>query len=231
MKHLLFALILLLQTNLTLALDTVTHPAPKEPKYIASTWYETLKKQIPLPPKKADKAQKEDETTLLKLQKNRTVTDCERAKSEIFVSLENFFGKPNGPLEPEKLRALVPFFDSIRNDADYFVQKLKVDFPRDRPFVYLKEINPCVAKEVTKAYPSGHGTISKLYAMILSDFFPGTNAQLDERSKKIGEDRVLAGMHHPTDIEAGRKIADLIYQELQKSEKYQRAFNEAKRKL
>lgn len=215
--------------NALFAAEYVQHPKPKEPEYINPEWYSTLKRQVDAVPAKNSETQKEDEKVLFHLQKGRTVEDCERAKSEIFVSLENFFAKPLGPIEKEKLTPLAPFFEKLRNDGDFFVQQLKVDFPRDRPFVYLKKINPCVSKEVTKAYPSGHAVLSRLYAIVLGDLFPNEKIKLVERANQIAEDRVLVGMHHSSDIEVGKKIAVLLYGELQKSERYQSEFKKLKK--
>jgi acid phosphatase (class A) len=211
--------------------DTVIHPVPKEPIYLNSNWYDTLKSKLPPPPKKNSPEQKRDESILQKHQATRSPADCERAKTEIFVSLKNFFGKPNGPLDDKVSEKLAPFFEQLRNDGDYFVQLLKKDFPRERPFLYIAMIEPCVGKEVTGAYPSGHAVLAKLYELVLADFFPKEKAALTKRGKQIGDDRVLSGMHHPSDVESGRRIGELIYEELKKSKKYLSDFEENRKKL
>lgn len=223
---LLFSLFVLFLIPVTFALesDVVHHPAPKKPVYLDESLYETVQKQLTPPPAKNSPEQKKDEETLLRFQKDRKKEDCDRAKSEVLVSLENFFGTPYGPLTKEEVKILSPFFDQVRNDGDFFIQKLKKDFPRDRPFLYVKNLTPCVAKEVTKSYPSGHAMLSELFKLVLNEFYPQYLARLETRARQIAEDRVLAGMHHPTDIEAGRALAKVVFKELKKSEKYQDDF-------
>jgi acid phosphatase (class A) len=211
--------------------EVVHHPAPKKPQYVGEDLYAGFKKQLPLPPSKGSEKQKQDEEELFQLQKTRTPEDCERAKSEIFVSLENFFGLPHGPVKKSDAQILTPFFEQIRNDGDYFIQKLKKDFPRQRPFLYLKEISPCVSKEVTGAYPSGHAVLSKLFALILGDFYPDQKEKLDARAKQIADDRILVGMHHRSDIEAGQSLAAIIYGEFKKSSKYSSEFKKLQDQL
>jgi acid phosphatase (class A) len=111
----------------------------------------------------------------------------------------------------------------VRNDADYFIQRLKIDFPRQRPFLYVPGLEPCVLKEVTGAYPSGHAAISRLQALILSRLYPERSQALFARARAIGQSRVLSGMHHPSDIRAGEELAEKLYGEFGKSESFQRA--------
>lgn len=221
-----FILPLLLLTNVAFAEDDgfVHHPTPKDPVYIKASKYEVFKSQLPALPQPNSQEQLSDEKELFHLQNTRTSQECALAKEEVLVSLKSFYGEPRGSLKDADVNKLTGFFEQVRNDGDYFIQRMKKDFPRERPFNYIKGLSPCVAKEVTLAYPSGHAALSKLYALILSDFFPADKAKFEARAIEIGRHRVLSGMHHPTDIESGRKLAELIYKELKKSKKYQDDF-------
>lgn len=220
----LFFLCLFVQSAYTTPSGVVHHPAPKEPVYVKSDWYPTLKKTLAPLPSKGSPQQKLDEEELLKFQKSRSQADCEQAKIEVFVSLQNFFGAPNGPISESTARKLTPFFEQLRNDGDYFIQRLKKDYPRQRPFLYISGLEPCVPREVTGAYPSGHAVLSKLFALVLTDMFPNQKEVLETRAKLIADHRILSGMHHRSDIDAGRQLATLIYEELKKSPKYQSDF-------
>lgn len=215
--------IMVFLANVSFAEDKefVHHPPPKEPVYFKTSLYESFKKQIPVPPPLKSAEQEADEKELFSLQSSRTEADCAQAKNEVFVSLRSFYGAPRGSLNDKNIQALNDFFEQMGNDANYFIQRMKKDFPRQRPFLYIKGINPCVPKEVTGAYPSGHATLSKLFASILTDFFPADKEKFEKRAIEIGKHRVLSGVHHPTDIESGRKLGDLIYEVLKKTKKYQ----------
>ncbi len=229
LKALVFTAFLQLINMVALGNENVIHPAPKEPKLISSTLLPSLKKELTPPPGQKDQAQKEDENELLSLQKSRTSEDCKRAASEVIVSVNSFFGPPYGPMDSASATKLAPFFEQVRNDADYYIQLLKKEFPRQRPFLYMKDISPCVPKEVTGAYPSGHSTIAKLYALILSDLYPNKRETLLKRADQIALDRVVVGMHHPTDIRTGKKLGELIYAELKKSKIFLDALSTVKK--
>jgi acid phosphatase (class A) len=210
--------------------DVVRHPVPKDPVYIDASWYDTLQAQFPPPPSKGDERQRRDEDELIRSQGERTASDCAEAKSEVSVSLAAFFGPPHGPLDATAVARLKPFIERIGNDGDFFIQKLKTKYPRQRPFAYVENVRPCVPKEVTDAYPSGHATLSRLFALILGDLYPEHREALDLRARQIGAHRVLSGMHHPSDIVAGRDIGDLLYKRLRLSPQFQSDF-EAERSL
>jgi acid phosphatase (class A) len=123
------------------------------------------------------------------------------------------------------------FLLRVRGDIGPFVGGLKKDFPRQRPHLQMKNVNPCVEKDDSGAFPSGHGTLSKLYAMILTELLPSLKEKLERRAIEIGENRIIAGAHFSSDIESGRTLADLLYPEFTKSEKYQDEIKRIKKSL
>jgi hypothetical protein len=200
--------------------DVVHHPAPRQPIFLSISWYETLKKEVPPPPAIGSEAQALDETELLEMMRTRTKADCKQARAEMAVSLDTFFGPRAGLLTASQVKAQSAFFEQVRNDSDYFIQRLKKDFPRKRPFLYVNGVKPCVKKEVTMAYPSGHAVLSRLFALILSDQDPARATAYQTRADEIARHRVIAGMHHPSDIALGKKLADKIHAQLKRSPQF-----------
>jgi acid phosphatase (class A) len=207
----------------------VLHEAPKEPKFLEVGFYEVIKAKLPPPPPANSLRQKSDEAKLLEAQNSRSPADCERANAEVRLSLSSFFGGEGGLLNPAEVSRLEPFLGQVRNDIDFFIQRLKNDFPRPRPFLYVDGVKPCVPKEVTQAYPSGHAAIARLQALVLGRIFPERSGAFYRRAKEIGQDRVLAGVHHPSDVAAGAQLAEEIYTELGKSGKFREALGRAAR--
>jgi acid phosphatase (class A) len=199
----------------------VVHPAPKDPVYIEPGWYETLRARFPPPPARGSERQARDESELLRAQKERTPADCAEARDEVSVSLRSFFGGPQGALDDAAVQRLAPFFEQLRNDGDFFVQKLKKEHPRQRPFAYVAGLEPCVAREVTDAYPSGHSVLARLFALVLADLYPDRRDALDARARRIARHRVMSGMHHPSDVEVGREIGELLHAKLAASPRFQ----------
>lgn len=192
----------------------------KSNAYIRADLYNEFKSQIPDFPIKGSPEQTADETELRKLQKSRSVKDCARATSEVVVNLQNFYGKPYGELNEQQTQLLAPFIEEIRHESGPYIGQIKKGYTRLRPYEYIKDLNPCVHKETSFAYPSGHATLAVLYSLVLADLFPSQKSILAKRADQIALDRVLGGVHHPTDIAAGKKLGLLLYTEIKKSQAY-----------
>ena len=205
-----------------------SHAPTAGPKFLDIQIYSTLKQVLPPPPLKDSAAQKEDEKELFKLQKSRSTVDCDRAASEIDATFSEFYGPPLGPLTSSQVAKLGDFFSDVRRETGSFIGRLKSEYPRPRPYVYIEGLSPCIKREASDSYPSGHAILAEVFALILIDLFPSDKSKIEARSEMIGKDRVLAGVHHPSDISSGRAVGQQIFTELRKSEKFQTAFQNEK---
>ncbi len=208
--------------------DYAHHPEPKDPIFLNAQLYDGFKAHLTPPPKMDSEAQKKDEKVLFQRQKDRTDVVCEQAKNEVMVTLQSFYEEPKGPLGKADVEKLSEFFDQVKNDSAYFVQKLKKEYNRQRPFLYMIGLIPCTPKESSAAYPSGHATVAHLTALIWSELYPKQKSKFEARADEIAQDRVWAGVHHPSDIAAGKEMAGLIFAEFKKSPSFQAALANAK---
>ncbi|MFL5815682.1 MAG: phosphatase PAP2 family protein [Bdellovibrionia bacterium] len=184
-----------------------------------------LSQALSPPPRPGSKADQEDFKVILRYQTVRTEAECRRANHVVDVALSTLFGPEYGPLSEEEVRRWSAFFEKVRIDAEYFVQESKKMWGRPRPFSVNADIKPCVAPEsthFTNAYPSGHAAIARTFASLLSQIDPARKAAFMARADEIGTDRVLAGVHHPTDIESGKRLGDRIFQVLMKNANFKR---------
>ena len=188
--------------------------------YMPDNMYSQLKAQIADFPRHGSSAQAADEYDLRQAQKNRTALDCQRAATEVEVTLQNLYGEPYGILTADQVKTLTPLFEQIRHDGGAYIARVKNGYSRLRPYEYINDLNPCVRHETSFAYPSGHATLAYLYAQVLTDLFPAQKIKLQMRAEQIGHDRVLGGVHHPSDIEAGKKLGLALYGEIKKSKAY-----------
>ena len=86
----------------------------------------------------------------------------------------------------------------------------KLIWNRQRPPFVDSRIKPCVEVEKTGSFPSGHATRGVVWATVLGEIFPDQKAELMRRGKLIGEDRLIGGVHFPSDVAAGQKLGAAI---------------------
>jgi len=167
----------------------------------------------PEPDSAADKA---DMAVLREWQKRRTEADCARARSEAHAYFPEFFGGVSPFVKPLPAEA-ARFFERVRVDTDAAVDVVKEANKRPRPFRRDPSLEPCADRLGGYGYPSGHAAISRVEARILSALAPERSAQFLARADEAAWDRVLGGVHHPSDIEAGKRLGDSLYQQFLKN--------------
>ena len=67
--------------------------------------------------------------------------------------------------------------------------------------------------------------------MVLGELFPAKKAELLERAKEIGLDRMIAGVHYPNDVEAGTKLGRAIGEKLIASAAFQKDAETARQEI
>lgn len=176
---------------------------------------------IPLapPPEDRSPADRADLEEMLRIQSERTAADCARAAKEAASGYDNFFGDIGPfrtPLDPEASA----FLGRVRADVARATYVFKKRYARRRPFLRHEAVKPCLKLEPGYAYPSGHATLAMTYALVLSDLRPDLRGRLIERARSVSLGRVLGGVHHPSDIEAGRELGELLHAEISASPDY-----------
>lgn len=119
------------------------------------------------------------------------------------------------------------FFERVQTDAAAITDNAKDFYRRPRPYT----TDPSLANgklETSFSYPSGHSTESMVLALVLADLFPGKHDALIAEARSIGWHRVQIARHYPTDIYAGRVLAQAIVKQLVKSDAFQKDFAGAK---
>jgi acid phosphatase (class A) len=214
-------------------LESVADPSGKEKRADELTYLSPADIDIDTvlapPPTLGSDEEKKDLSAILAAQSKRTDADFARAKIEEEKSLAAFFGPPLGPLTDGEVVRWSSFFDPLETESHYFLAKVKKHWKRNRPAVsHPAEVKlwPGLKVESGFSYPSGHATTAEVYARVLETIFPEKADAIKKRVAAIGWDRVVAGLHHPTDIQAGIKLGDEIYSKLAKND----AFNSALKK-
>lgn len=92
----------------------------------------------------------------------------------------------------------------------------KAVWQRPRPPLLDSRIQACAPLPKSGAYPSGHSTQAFLSAGLLAEIFPEQRAALRARAELVAWSRVVAGVHYPTDIAAGRVLGEQLVHEFLK---------------
>jgi acid phosphatase (class A) len=80
------------------------------------------------------------------------------------------------------------------------------------------------------SFPSGHAASGIVFAMVLSDLLPENyRKRLLDRGIQFGDDRVLLGLHFPSDVDAGRLVGAKIYKGIRGQSGYWAAVKDARR--
>ena len=122
------------------------------------------------------------------------------------------------------------FFRLLQKDAEIVTGTAKQYWKRPRPY----SIDPSLATgklEKSFSYPSGHSTESMVLALVLADLFPARHEAIIAVARRIGWRRVEMGRHYPTDIYAGRVLAQAIVREMKRNADFQRDFAAVKAEL
>ncbi|HTX20424.1 MAG TPA: phosphatase PAP2 family protein [Candidatus Aquilonibacter sp.] len=135
-----------------------------------------------------------------------------------------------GFFQPGKFPKTEAFFKRVQSDAEAVTDNAKDYYKRPRPFV----TDPSLANgklEKSFSYPSGHSTESMVLALVLADLFPAHRDAIIAEARSIGWHRVMIARHYPTDIVAGRVLAQAIVRQMKKNDAFQKDFAGAKAEI
>jgi acid phosphatase (class A) len=159
-----------------------------------------------------------------------TSDEIAAAYSEKKFSIFNFTPAIGEFFQPDKFPKTEEFFHRVQKDAEAVTDNAKDYWKRPRPYV----VDPDLANgklETSFSYPSGHSTESMVLALALADLFPDKRDAIIAKARSIGWHRVQTARHYPTDIYAGRVLAQAIVRQMKKSDAFQKDFAEAQAEI
>lgn len=118
-----------------------------------------------------------------------------------------------------RIRKGVPKFAHLVGEAK---NELKNEIGRIRPFLAHAELKPCLPREYSKSYPSGHATWYVTTSLLLADLLPERRERLLLVGRQGMAARVTCGMHYPSDVEAGQRLAKAAVIQILQSAQWQR---------
>jgi acid phosphatase (class A) len=152
-------------------------------------------------------AGKADLAIVLWHQRVRTPAELQRAASEVQLGLGAYSAAMGHPLDAAHYPKTAALLDQVGKDIKVHTDALKKHFGRPRPQMSDARVQPGIEPETSPSYPSGHATRGLAMALVLADLVPERREALLAQGRLVGVDRVIGGVHYPSDIEAGQRLA------------------------
>ena len=147
---------------------------------------------------------------MLTLQAARTPADVKHLNAEGTFSPSLLTEVLGESFKSDSLPATAALMKFVSADAKAIIGAAKSRWKRSRPWVVDNRIQPCIEKPTSFSYPSDRAAQSRVWAMVLCELFPTSKDALIAKAERISQDRVLSGVHFPSDIEAGKKLGQAI---------------------
>lgn len=182
---------------------------------------------LPPPPMPNSAEQAADLASARAVFQSATAVEREQAEEYATLTLFKFAPAVGDFFEPGKFPKTEALFERVKASIRPAVNTAKLHWKRPRPYQADSKLT-FGRSEPSYSYPSGHSTVGTVQALILADLFPEQREAILEIGRNIGWDRVVIGKHFPTDIYAGRTLAQAIVRELKANAEFQHDFAEAK---
>ena len=163
-------------------------------------------------PPPSGSAASRDMAELLAVQARRTPHDCAVANAaaelSIFDPFTEVFGKQT---TAEAYPATTRLLAALVEDTFIVTAEAKAVYDRARPDAINRRVHPCIVQPKTSAYPSGHGLFIYTAAEAFAALVPERRAAIFASADTFAYQRIVGGIHFPSDASASRTAAALYY--------------------
>lgn len=120
------------------------------------------------------------------------------------------------------------FFDSVYKTESNLNKQGKEKWHRLRPPAKNPKLKPVGKFENQGSYPSGHAAFGWFTGIVLADMLPEMRDAIMTRAREISMNRLVGGVHYPSDIEAGRLLGVACAVETRNNPAFLADFEEAR---
>jgi acid phosphatase (class A) len=171
---------------------------------------------LPPPPEAGTAEAAADLATTRTASTGRTPGQAAEAAAEDQLSIFSFAPSIGPWFQPGRFPTTEAFFSRIDSDTRTVTGVGKSYFQRPRPYIVDPTIAP-LTRETSYSYPSGHSTRATVFALVLAELLPAHRDALLSFGRDIGWNRIVAGVHYPSDILTGRVLGRAIVAEMLKN--------------
>jgi acid phosphatase (class A) len=182
----------------------------------------TFPERFAPPPSRESPETRRELDELLKLQSRRTAADVAAARADRKTEIARFYGALGlDERRPPDLPRLERLAERVEDDVRLHVRAVKERHRRLRPYEIEPRLEPCIDDVAGDlSYPSGHAAFAWSMAYLLSDLVPERRAALEARAAEFAHQRMVCGVHFPSDLEAGRQAAARLREELRANPRF-----------
>ena len=181
------------------------------------------------PPAPGSAAERRDIDRVLALQAHATAQEIAAAQRTLNLTVFTF-AKAVGPdFDPERFPQTGAFFRRLNAIVGKTNDALKAHFRRPHPFEADPRIRRFVVAPAKYSYPSYHSARCVVFWRTLALLDHRAADAFHSIALQVENERVLAGEHFPTDIDAGRLEGRLIFEALERSPAFRADLERLKR--
>jgi acid phosphatase (class A) len=184
------------------------------PKYLDAAALGRLDSFLPDSPPEHGSLTRGEIELMLAIRAEATPAARERAKSEEHFSVWGFSQVLGPGFSKAKMPKTASLLAGVERDSGIVSSRLKKNWARPRPPAQDDRIVPSVDLPKSASYPSGHSIHAMTCARILALLAPAKEADLLQMARLVGYDRVVGGVHFPTDVAAGLALGDEIARQI-----------------
>ncbi|MFC4729312.1 acid phosphatase [Coralloluteibacterium thermophilus] len=183
------------------------------------------------PPPAAGSAEaRADLEAVLALQRSRTPAESAEAVADVEISPFRFADAIGPGFDPARTPRVAALLDGTADDLRGGTRAAKARWERPRPAEASDAVAPLVEAHGA-SYPSGHATYAYVAAIVLARMLPERSEAIFARAGRYARNRVVAGVHYPSDVDAGRIAGTVLADRLFRQPAFRRDFEAAREEL
>lgn len=202
--------------------SAMTSPVHRTPFYVDPSLLD-LSTILPLPPAQDSAVTTSELRYVHQIERERTPAQVADAQSDdreedLFI----FTGVIGPKFIKEDLPRTALLSAHVHNDEAVISEPLKDIYKRPRPYNFDSSLHPVCKTDKEPSYPSGHSMSGYLLAFTMAQIVPEKREEILKRADDYAHNRVVCGVHYPSDTEASRKLAYTIFGYMMANPRFQK---------